>query len=183
MPAHTAIARARSAGTSKVLRTIASDAGKKSAAPMPCTKRATTRIATDDATPQAADAATNSASPARYTCFAPNRSDSAPPARISAAKLSVYASTIHASSATVAPRLVRIAGSATLTIVESSTAMNMPTATSASVQRCSRAVGRLGAAAATGTGTERQSDMTPPDRCRKSRTGRAMRKSDNFASV
>lgn len=166
-----------------MLRTIASDAGRKSAAPMPCPKRATTRTATDDAPPHAADAATNSASPARYTCFAPNRSDSAPPARISAAKLSVYASTIHASSATVAPRLVRIAGSATLTIVESSTAMNMPTATSASVRRCSRAVGWFGVATETGAGTETewQSDMTPPGRCRESRTGRAMRKSDNFA--
>jgi hypothetical protein len=89
IPPHRLMARARSRGSSKVARRIASELGTNSAAPTPCSTRAATSATTEGASPHPAEAATNTASPARNTVRAPMRSLNSPPVRIRAAKLSV----------------------------------------------------------------------------------------------
>jgi hypothetical protein len=76
--AHTAIARARSPGSSKTWRTNASDDGSTSAAVTPCTMRAATSDPALGATPQATDDAVNPTKPAANARVAPRRSDSDP---------------------------------------------------------------------------------------------------------
>lgn len=67
MPAHTPMARARSAGSGKARPMTASVPGSSSAAPAPCATRAAISAVTVGASPQASDPAPKTASPASTT--------------------------------------------------------------------------------------------------------------------
>jgi len=58
----------------------------------------------DWARPQSSEDAVNTASPAMKTCFRPKRSEIEPQVRMSAARLSAYASMTHCRSVNEAPR-------------------------------------------------------------------------------
>src|SRR5207244_8791886 len=73
-----AIARARCLASEYASRIRASEAGSIPAAPPPCASHAATSTPSWGASPQAAEAATNVASPAPRAGRAPRRSDSAP---------------------------------------------------------------------------------------------------------
>jgi hypothetical protein len=81
------IARPRSSGA-KALITIAPVAGTINAAPAACTARATMIHVSDWASPQAADAPTNTATPSLNIRPLPNMSPSRPPTATSAASAS-----------------------------------------------------------------------------------------------
>ena len=119
-PAHTPIARACAAGSGNVRVMIASVPGSRSAAPTPCSTRAATSTPTVGASPHPADAAPNSASPARTTRRCPLASPSAPPTSSSAANASAYPFTTHCSPVTPTPRPAPIVGTATFSAVTSS---------------------------------------------------------------
>src|SRR5271168_437188 len=76
-----------------------------------------------DAPPHQADAAAKTQTPKRNIRRRPNVSPSEPPTRINEPSSSKYASTTHCKSATVAPKLLCKAGSATFTTVLSINAM------------------------------------------------------------
>src|SRR5262249_5431312 len=88
-PAGGADAGDRAPGSSQTARIGASEAGTAGAAPRPGPSRAPTRAGALGASPQASDAAVNSAIPIRKTRRAPWRSASVPPVNSSAAKTSV----------------------------------------------------------------------------------------------
>ena len=110
---------------------IDSTAGASIAAPRPCATRPATRIPGELASPLIADAAVNSPTPAKNRRLRPNRSPARPPSSMEPPNASVYAVMTHCRSALAKPRSVWIAGSATFTIVASSTTMNWATVTSA----------------------------------------------------
>ena len=116
---NTPSAHARRSGGNAALSS-ASDSGAIIAAPTPCTARAAISQPTLVASAHAADAATNSSSPAANSRRRPNLSPSAAPVISSTAKLSPYALTVHSSSSTDALRCMRIELSAVDTTVTSS---------------------------------------------------------------
>ena len=122
----TPMAFARSAGSVK--SDIMSDrpAAETTAPPRPCAARAATRMGCDDEIPAANDAAVKMPMPATKSFRRPYRSPRRPPRRRNPPKKSMYAFTTQASEASVKPRSVRIDGSATFTMVVSSTIMKLP---------------------------------------------------------
>jgi hypothetical protein len=115
---------ARSEASLNVVVMIDSTAGASSAAPRPCATRPATSIPGELASPLTADAAVNSATPARNRRLRPNRSPARPPSSKKPPNASVYAVITHCRSAWAKPRSLWIAGRATFTIVASSTTMN-----------------------------------------------------------
>src|SRR5215469_6694461 len=79
-----------------------------------------------EARPHAVDATAKIAAPTRNISRRPNRSPSAPPAKIKAERKIPYDSTTHCTSKTLAPNAVCNAGTATLTTVLSTKAMLEP---------------------------------------------------------
>ncbi len=122
----------RSAG--KAAERSVSVSGVTIAPPMPCTARAAISASIEGASAAAADAAVKMASPMMNMRRRPKRSPSAAPVRRKTAKVSVYAFTVHSSSSIVAPRSVRITGSAVETTRLSSTTMKSATEVIANVQ-------------------------------------------------
>src|ERR1700761_8232989 len=110
------IALPRSRGL-KVLTIKAPVEGTIIAAPTPCRPRAAMIHAPLEASPHSAEAATNSALPARNVRSAPSRSAIRPPSATSTASTSRYALTTHCSPAEERPRSFWIVGSATDTTV------------------------------------------------------------------
>ena len=84
-----AMARARVLASEYASRIRASDAGSITAAPAPCAGGAATSTPSPGASPQAAEAATNTAGPAPNDWRAPIRSQSARADSSSAANMSV----------------------------------------------------------------------------------------------
>ena len=80
----------------------------------------------------------NNARPATKTHLCPSRSPTRPAGISANPNASAYPETIHDSVAFDAPRLVRIVGIATLTIVVSSSAMNAPVSKTASANHLFR---------------------------------------------
>ena len=113
---------------------IVSVSGVTIAPPIPWTARAAISASIDGASAAAADAAVKSASPKMNIRRRPKRSPSAAPVSRKTAKVSVYAFTVHSSSSIVAPRSVRITGSAVETTRLSSTTMKSATEVIANVQ-------------------------------------------------
>ena len=137
----TPIAFARSPGSVKSVMISDSATAATTAPPSPCTARATTSTPCDSATPQASEAAVKSAMPATNRRRWPNRSPSRPPRSMKPPKVSMYALTTHASEASEKPRLSWIDGSATFTIVVSSTIIRSPMQRTISAsQRCLRSM-------------------------------------------
>jgi DNA-binding MarR family transcriptional regulator len=131
--AHTATARARLAGSGNAWPISAIDAGIITAAAAPCPNRATMSAPRLGARPQAAEAATNTPSPAANARRAPTRSVSAPADSSSAANISVYPSTTHCSPVMPPPRSPRIEGRATLTTTASRVITKKPSTAAARV--------------------------------------------------
>jgi hypothetical protein len=100
--------------------------GTSKAAPIPCKQRAMISWWMLAARPHAADAAAKIPTPIRNIRRRPNKSPSAPPARINADKSIPYDSTTHCTSKTLALKLVCNAGMATLTTVLSTKAILEP---------------------------------------------------------
>ena len=120
------IAFARSPGSVKSLMISASATAETTAPPTPCTARATTSAPWDWARPHTDEASVNSVIPPRKSRRWPNRSPSRPPSSRNPPKVIMYALTTHASDACENPRSSRIEGSATFTIVTSSTIIRSP---------------------------------------------------------
>ena len=105
------------------------------APPIPWAARAAISTPIEGASAAAAEAEVNRTSPMMNMRRRPKRSPSAAPVRRKTAKVSVYAFTVHSSCSIVAPRSVRITGSAVETTRLSSTTMNSATDVIANVQR------------------------------------------------
>src|SRR6516164_3337676 len=132
--AHTATARARRAGSGCAWLISAIDEGIITAAPALWANRAATSALMAGASPHAAEARTNTASPAPNARRAPNRSDTDPADSSRAANISVYPSTTHCSPVIPPPRPARIDGNATLTTTASRVIMKKPSTAAASVK-------------------------------------------------
>src|SRR6266508_4532919 len=122
----TLIAFARSAGSVKSVIISDSPTADAIAPPTPCTARAPTRNHCVVARPQASEATVKSEIPARKSRRCPSRSPSRPPSRRKPPYVSTYALTTQASEVSEKPRSCRIDGSATFTIVTSSTIIRLP---------------------------------------------------------
>ena len=85
-PDQAPIARPRSAGANEASK-IARLPGARSAAPAPCSTRATIRNAAPGASPHAAEATANQTTPIKNIRRLPNRSPSAPPISRNAASV------------------------------------------------------------------------------------------------
>ena len=120
------IAFVRSAGSWKSSRSSESATAETTAPPRPCTARAAISMFCEVESPQASEASVKSAIPPRKSRRWPNRSPSRPPSSRKPPKVSRYAFTTHASDSSVKPRSARIEGSATFTIVASSTIIRSP---------------------------------------------------------
>src|SRR5437763_890803 len=116
-PAHTPIARARSAGSRNVLVRIDRVVGKMNAPPTPMRARAAMSIPGELAVDASAENTPNHASPNNSVRRRPYRSPIEPAVRSRHAKTIVYASTIHCSCDPDASSARTIDGSATLRIV------------------------------------------------------------------
>ncbi len=129
-PAHTKpytpIARARSPGSVNRFMISDSDTADTTAPPSPCTARAAISIVCDGASPHASDASVNTTRPARNMRRWPYRSPSRPPSSRQPPNVSRYALTTQTSAVSVKCRSVPIDGSATFTIVLSSTIISTP---------------------------------------------------------
>ena len=104
------------------------------APPIPWIPRATIKKSESFERPQAAEAIVNSTTPITKRRLRPNRSASDPAVRTQVARPSAYASTTHWRSENEAWSARSIAGSATFTIVMSSSSMNVAVQTVRSVQ-------------------------------------------------
>src|SRR6476469_3209441 len=122
----TPIALARSAGSVKSTMISENATAETTAPPRPCTARAATSSPCVFASPQARDERVKSAIPIRKRRRWPYRSPSRPPSRRKPPKVNRYALTTHASDVGEKPRSLRIDGSATFTIVVSSTIIKSP---------------------------------------------------------
>ena len=111
----------------------ASDTANMIAPPTPCTARDTCSISALVANPHSSEAPVNTTSPIRNNRRRPYMSDRLPAVSKNAASVSAYASTIHCRSEKLAPSPRWISGSATVTMVISSSSMNMPRHTATSV--------------------------------------------------
>ena len=96
------------------------------APPTPCTARAPISSPWVVDTPHATDAAVKIAIPVRNSFRWPNRSPSRPPRSRNPPNVSRYAFTTQARDVSVNPRSSRIEGSATFTIVMSTTIIRSP---------------------------------------------------------
>ncbi len=123
--ANTPIALACSRGSGNIVTIMPSTTAEVSAPPAPCTKRAITSICWFTASPQTADAAVKTASPIRKIRRRPARSPSRPASSNRPPKAIRYALTTHARLEESNPSSLRIAGSATFTIVASRTIISM----------------------------------------------------------
>ena len=122
----------RSGGKDAV--SIVRPSGMMIAAPIPSTARNAIRAATSGATAQPAEAAVNSARPARYIRRLPIRSPIAAAVMMPAPKASTYALTVHCRVPTFPPRSRWIDGSAVTTTRESRVTMKYATDVSSTVQ-------------------------------------------------
>ena len=122
----TPIALARSAGSVKRVIISESATAETTAAPNPCTARATISISCEVARPQAADASVKTTIPMRKRRRWPKRSPRRPPSKRKPPKVIRYALTTQASDAWENPRSSRIDGNATPTIVTSRTIIRSP---------------------------------------------------------
>src|SRR4051794_10501245 len=131
------IARARSAGCGNSVTMIARITDAWTAAPTPCRKRAPISAPWLGASPHRIDAAVKNTTPARNTRLRPNRSPSRPASRRKPPNVTRKAFTTQVRSACVKCRSAWIEGSATFTIVVSSTIISCArqTTTSASQRR------------------------------------------------
>ena len=107
-----------------MVATSASAVGAIIAAPMPWTARADSSQAWEVAKPPASEAAENSTSPAMNTRRRPSRSPARPPSSSSPPKASAYAVTTHSRPVPEKPSARWMCGSATFTIVASSTTIS-----------------------------------------------------------
>src|SRR5262245_57831254 len=117
----------------------ASAVANSAAPPTPCSARAASSVATFVASPQSSEAALKTTTPTTNTSRRPYRSASAPAVRMSAASVMAYASTTHCSPVRLASRLRWMLGSATFTIVMSTSSMKVVAHTATRVQRRSLA--------------------------------------------
>src|SRR3954452_7727072 len=113
----------------------ASEVANMPAPPMPWSPRARSSEVADGARPQSSDATVKISTPTMNTSRRPTRSASEPTVSISAESIRAYASTTHCSSVRPAPRSVWMLGSATFTIVMSTSSMNVATHTASSVHQ------------------------------------------------
>ena len=134
---NTPIAFARSDGSTNKETISDSETAETIAPPNPCTARAATSIPSDVDSPQVSDAAVNSAIPAMNRRRWPKWSPSRPPSSRKPPNVSMYAFTTQASEVCEKCRSCRIDGSATFTIVVSSTIISEPMQSRTSaIQRC-----------------------------------------------
>ena len=103
------------------------------APPTPWPLRDTISISGSWATPHSSDPSVKMTSPMLNSRFRPYRSASTPEVSSSEASVSAYASRTHCTSLKLACRPAWIAGWATMTIVTSSSSMNVPVHTASSV--------------------------------------------------
>jgi hypothetical protein len=136
--AYTPTARACSRGSGNKVTIRLRITADVSAPPAPCTNRAAMSMAGLTAAPQATDAAVNTASPARKIRRWPARSPSRPASSSRPPNAIRYALITQASPEAEKPRSSRIDGSATFTIVASSTIINMPVHRAYSARRRAR---------------------------------------------
>ena len=118
------MAFALSLGSLKVVMMIESAAGAMTAPPIPCKARAATSNPWEPAIPQSSEANVKRARPAANTRRRPNRSPALPPSSRKPPKVNRYAFTTHERPASEKPSEPWMAGSATFTIVPSSTIMS-----------------------------------------------------------
>ena len=126
------IARARSLGSLKVVMMMERAAGAMTAPPTPCKARAATSTAWLPASPHSSEAKVKRARPAANTRLRPKRSPALPPSSRKPPKVSRYPLTTHESPVSEKASEPCIAGSATLTMVPSSTIMSCAAHTSSS---------------------------------------------------
>jgi len=143
-PAHVPMALPRSAG-GKAWETIDSVAGIMNAPPTPCTARQATSHASLWASAMSPLATAKTTTPTRNIRTRPNRSPRRPAVTSRTANASVYALTVHSRPDSVVCRSRWIDGSATLTTVLSSIAMNRAQhiAPSTHQRRLSSVIGNL----------------------------------------
>ena len=122
----TPIAFARSAGSVNRFIISESETAEATAPPTPCTARAAISTPCDSASPQQIEAIVNSAMPPMNSVRWPYRSPRRPPRSRNPPNVSRYAFTTHASEVDEKPRSSLMEGSATFTIVVSSTIMSVP---------------------------------------------------------
>ncbi len=133
-PDHAPIAFIRSPGANDACR-IASAPGVSSAPPTPWIARAATRVLTFGARPHSSEPSANHATPTTKIRRRPNRSPREPPSRMKAARVSVYALTVHCRPAASASSASPIRGRAMLTTVPSMNANAEPSTVARSTQR------------------------------------------------
>src|SRR6266581_263990 len=134
--ANTPIAWACSRGPGNMVTIMPRITAEVSAPPVPCANRAAMSISWFTANPQTSEAAVNTASPVRNTSRRPARSPSRPASSSSPANAIRYALTTHASPAWEKRRPAWMDGSATFTIVMSSTIISIPVhSTTRAIQR------------------------------------------------
>ena len=133
-PDHAPIAAARS-WRRKLASRIARLPGVSSAPPTPWNARARMRSPDVGATAHASDATANHTTPTTKMRRRPSRSPSEPPKRRNAAKVNVYALTVHCRLVNPPPRSAPIRGSAMLTTVASSDAIPEPRIVATTTQR------------------------------------------------
>ena len=102
------------------------------AAPSPCTPRAAISRPTLGARPQASEEAAKTTSPITYTRRRPNLSATDPAVSTSAARTRAYRSITHCRSGKVVCSSRAMSGSATFTIVTSTSSMKVPAQTATS---------------------------------------------------
>src|SRR5215472_10485242 len=122
--AYTLSARVRGGPSGKVLVISDSAAGAVTAPPMPWAARAASSHPWEVARPPAREAAENSSSPAMNILRRPSRSPARPPSSSSPPKVSAYALTTHSRPDPENPSARWMCGSATLTMVASSTTIS-----------------------------------------------------------
>ncbi len=135
--ANTPIALACSLGSGNMVTIMPSITAEVAAPPIPCRNRAPTSISRFAASPHSSDAAVKVARPARKTFLRPARSPSRPASNNSPAKAIRWALTTQARPACEKPRSAWMDGSATFTMVMSSTIISIP------VHSTTRAIQRL----------------------------------------
>ena len=117
----------------KACASSASEVANMIAPPIPCPARASTRKTGPFASAQSSDPAVKIARPIANSSLRPKMSASEPAVSSSAASDRAYASTTHCSWAKLACRSSWMLGSATFTIVTSTSSMNVPRQTASRV--------------------------------------------------
>src|SRR5262245_5356840 len=133
------MALARAVGSGNSVAMMARMTDEAAAAPTPWMKRATINVAAVGASPQAADAAVNVASPIKKMRRRPMRSPRRPNRRRSPPKAMRYEVVTQVRTAPWRSRSLWIWGIATFTTVASSTSMNWATSTERTTSRRRRA--------------------------------------------